>query len=108
MATYKRLGAQAPAATTPATLYQPGGTNQAAVSTVAVCNRGSTDATFRLAHRVGAATLVNADYFAYDATIKANDTKFITVGISANGTDILECYASNGNLSFSAWGVENP
>lgn len=108
MATYKRLGGQAPSAATPTTLYSPGGTTQAVVATIAVCNRSATATTFRLAHKVGGGATVNADYFVYDATIAGNDTQFITVGVSMNGSDILECYATLATVSFSAWGVESP
>lgn len=106
--TYKRLGAQAPAATTPTVLYTPGGTNQAVGSTISVCNRGGTATTFRLAHKPGSSAAVNADYFAYDSPIGANDTKFITVGPTVNGSEVIECYAGNANLTFIMWGVENP
>lgn len=105
---YKSLGQVAPSATTLTTLYTPTAGNAAAISTIAICNRASTSATYRLAHRLAGASISNEMYFAYDAVVDANDTVYVTAGITPNGTDVISVYASNGNLSFNAWGVENP
>jgi hypothetical protein len=104
--TYKVLGQVAPSATTATTLDTVPSATQVIVSTIAVCNRGSSSATYRIAIRPAGATLANEHYIAYDSTITANNSTFITVGITLAATDVITVYASNTNLSFSAFGSE--
>ena len=103
---YKVLGQVAPSATTATTLETvPRGT-QSVVSTIVVCNRGGTSATYRIAVRPAGATLANEHYIAYDTAITANNSTMITIGITLAATDVITVYASNTNLSFSAFGSE--
>jgi hypothetical protein len=104
--TYKVLGQAAPSATTDTTLETVPSATQAVVSTISVCNRAATAATYRIAVRPAGATLANLHYIAYDATIAANDSTFITIGITLAATDVITVYASTANLSFSAFGSE--
>ena len=104
--TYKVLGQVAPSATTATTLDTVPSATQAVVSTIAVCNRAATAATYRIAIRPGGATLANEHYIAYDAPIAANDSTFITVGITLGAADVITVYASTANLSFNAFGSE--
>jgi len=103
---YKVLGQVAPSATTNTTLETVPSATQAIVSTISVCNRAATAATFRIAVRPAGATLANEHYIAYDASIAANDSTFITVGITLATTDVITVYASSANLSFGAFGSE--
>lgn len=103
---YKVLGQVAPSATTNTTLETaPSGTS-VVVSTIAICNRGGTSATYRIAVRPAGATLANEHYIAYDTTITANNSTMITIGITLAATDVITVYSSNTNLSFSAFGSE--
>ncbi len=104
--TYKVLGQVAPSATTNTTLETVPSATQVVVSTIAVCNRGATSATYRIAVRPAGATLANEHYIAYDAPLAANDSTFITIGITLGATDVITVYASSANLSFSAFGSE--
>lgn len=104
--TYKVLGQVAPSATTATTLDTVPSATQCVVSTIAVCNRGGTSATYRIAIRPAGATLANEHYIAYDTAITANNSTFITVGLTLAATDVITVYASNTNLSFSAFGSE--
>ena len=104
--TYKVLGQVAPSATTNTTLETVPSATQAVISTIAVCNRGATAATYRIAVRPGGATLANEHYIAYDSAITANNSTMITIGITLAATDVITVYASNANLSFSAFGSE--
>lgn len=104
--TYKVLGQSAPAATTATTLYTVPSATQTVVSTISICNRSATTATFRIAVRPSGATLANEHYVAYDATIVSNDTKALTIGVTLNATDVVTVYASTANLSFSLFGSE--
>lgn len=104
--TYKVLGQSAPSATTNTDLYTVGAGKSAVVSTIAIANRGGTSATYRVAIRVAGAAIANEDYIAYDATVTANNSTFITVGVTLAATDVITVYASNANLSFNAFGSE--
>jgi hypothetical protein len=104
--TYKTLGQVAPSATTATTLYTVGSGKAAVVATIAVCNRAATGATYRIAIRPAGATLSNEHYIAYDATVAANDSTMLTIGITLAATDVITVYASSANLSFNAFGSE--
>jgi hypothetical protein len=104
--TYKVLGQVAPSATTATTLDTVPSATQCVVSTIVVCNRAATAATYRIAIRPGGATLANEHYIAYDSTVAANDSTMITVGITLGAADVITVYASTANLSFNAFGSE--
>ena len=106
--TYKRLNA---AATTTAgtnnaqTLYTNNGTT-AIVSTIVVCNTSGAAAQYRICVNSGT-SFAAAGYIAYDATVAANDTVYITAGITLDTTNkYLLVSASSTSVSFSAFGAE--
>jgi len=103
---YKVLGQSAPSATTATDVYTVPASTEAVVSTIFLCNRGSTAATYRIAVRPDGATLANQHYLAYDAIILGNDSVAITVGTTMNAADIITVYASTANLSFNVFGSE--
>lgn len=103
---YKVLGQSAPSATTATTLYTVPASTDAVVSTISVCNRAATSGTYRIAIRPAGAALANEHYIAYDSAITANNTTFITVGVTLDATDVITVYASSANMSFSAFGTE--
>lgn len=103
---YKVLGQQAPAATTDVTLYNCPAATQAIVSTLTVCNRSATPATFRVAVRPDGATLANQHYLVFDANLSGGETKAFTLGITMDENDVLTVRGSTANLSFSAFGSE--
>lgn len=103
---YKVLGQSAPSATTATTLYTCPASTQTVISTIAVCNRGASSGTFRIAVRPNGATLTNAHYIAFDAAIAARDTLFITVGATIDAADVIEVFASTADFSFNAFGSE--
>jgi hypothetical protein len=104
--TYKVLGQVAPSATTLTTLDTVPSATSAVVSTIAVCNRAATSATYRIAIRPAGAAVSNEHYIAYDSTVAANDTTMLTIGITLAATDVISVYASTANLSFNAFGSE--
>lgn len=103
---YKVLGQSAPAATTATALYTCPASTQTVISTISVCNRGSSAGTFRISVRPNGATLANQHYIAFDAAIAAKDTIFITVGATIDAADVVEVYASTADFSFNAFGSE--
>ena len=103
---YKVLGQVAPAATTATAIYTVPSATEAVVSSVSVCNRAGTAATFRLAVRPDGATLANQHYLVYDANLDEHDTIIFTIGVTMDATDVLEGYASSGDVTFHAYGSE--
>lgn len=103
----KRLGATVVTANTDTALYTVGASTSAVVSTIHVCNIGSTDRTFRIAHVDGAiGDVANQDYLYYDATIEANKGASFTIGIAMETADTILVRANHAEVVFSCWGVE--
>lgn len=88
------------------TVYTVPSSTSVALSTIAVANRTSSAVTYRLAHSPAGASIANAHYFAYDATIGANDAILLTIGLTAATTDVIRAQAGTANaLSINLWGV---
>lgn len=104
--TYKVLAQSAPSATTNTDVYTVGSGKQATVSTITIANRAASSATYRIAIRVAGTTIANEDYIAYDATVPANDTVALTLGITLGAADVITIYASTANLSVNIFGAE--
>jgi glucose-6-phosphate dehydrogenase assembly protein OpcA len=104
--TYKVLGQSNPAATTATTLYTVPSAKSAVVSTITICNQAATSATYRIAIRPAGAALTASQYIAYDATVTANNSTNITIGVTLATTDIITVYASSATVSFAAFGTE--
>lgn len=103
---YKVLGQIATTATSTATLYTVPAATSAVASTLAVCNLGSVSSTFRVAIQPAGAALANKHYLNFNTSIPANDTIFLTIGLTLATTDVVSVYASTGTLSFSMFGSE--
>jgi len=105
-AAYKVLGQSNPAATTLATLYTVPSATSTIVSTLAVANLSASAITFRVAIRPAGATVANQHYIAFDAAVAANDSVFLTLGVSLAATDVVSVFASSVNVAFSLFGSE--
>jgi hypothetical protein len=103
---YKVLAQSAPAATTNTDIYTVGAGKQAVISTIAVCNRSATAATYRIAIRVAGAAIANEDYIVYDVAVPGADSITLTIGITLGAADVITVYASTANLSFNLFGSE--
>lgn len=103
----KVLGQSNPSATTATTLYTVPSGKQAVVSTLVIANLAATAATYRIAVRVGGATLANSQYVAYDITVGASDSTALTLGMTLAAGDIVTVYASTANVTFTAFGDES-
>jgi len=103
--TYKVLGQTSSSTNTEYTLYTAG-TIGAVVSSIIVCNRGTTVTTFRVSVSVAGAATTTKDYIYYNVPIAGNDTFIATVGITLDNGDVLRIYSANNNLSFQAFGTE--
>lgn len=104
--TYKVLAQSAPSATTNTDVYTVGAGKQAVISTITVCNRAASAATYRIAIRVAGSALSNEEYIVYDTQVPANDTISLTLGVTLGAADVVTVYASTANLSFNLFGTE--
>ena len=104
--TYKVLAQSAPSATTNTDVYTVGAGKQALISTITICNRSSTSATYRIAVRPDGAAIANQHYVAYDVTLTGNDTVALTLGITVDASDVVTVYASTANTTFNIFGAE--
>jgi len=105
--TIKNLGQVAASATTETDLYTVPAETSTVCSSLVVCNRGTSAATFRISHAVGGGNTANKDYLYYNLDIPANDTFIATIGVTMAATDKIKVYASTANLSFNLYGQEN-
>lgn len=97
------LGQAALAAATNTTVYTVPATTFSVVA-LSVLNRGATTVSVRIA-LAAAATPTNAEYIEYDVQIGPNGVLERT-GLMMNAGKLLVCYASNANVSVSAFGIE--
>lgn len=104
--TYKVLAQAAPAATSNTDIYTVGAGKQTVISTLVVCNRAATAATYRIAIRPDAATLANTHYIAYDVPINGSDSTTLTIGLTLDAADVITVYSSTANFTFSIFGAE--
>ena len=106
MNTYKILGQNSPSATTETDLYTVPPATSAVCSSVSICNRGSSQTTFRVSISQGGVATANKDYLYYDVTLAGNDTFIATIGVTLAATDKIRVYSGSSNLSFQVWGTE--
>jgi len=104
---YKVLAQSNPSATTETNLYTVPSSTSAVVSTLTIANQTGTSATYRIAVRPSAdSTTAAKHWIVYGATVAANDSTMLTLGITMATGDKIQIYASTANLSFSAFGSE--
>lgn len=104
--TYKVLGQVAPAATTLTTLYTVPSSTSSVISTLAICNQGSSSITVRVAIRPAGAAIATQHYIVYDTPVSAYNTLFLTIGVSLATTDVVSVYTNSATASFSLFGTE--
>lgn len=104
--TYKVLAQSAPSATTATDIYTVGSGKQTVISTITVCNRSGSAATFRIAVRPNAATLANEHYVCYGVSVPPSDTIALTLGMTVDAADVITVYASSADLTFNLFGSE--
>jgi hypothetical protein len=104
--TYKVLGQVNPPATTVTPVYTVPSSTSAIISTISVCNQAATPATFRIAVQPAGITIAAKHYINYDTVIAANDTIFLTLGITLATTDVISIYTSSTTVSVSVFGTE--
>lgn len=104
--THKVLGQSNPSATTPTTLYTVPSATSSVVSSLVVSNISNAAVTYRISVRPSGGSQTNAMYLVYDASLPANDTTVLTLGITLAATDVVTVYASTANVAFNLFGCE--
>ena len=102
----KVLGQLNPAASILTTLYTTPGATKTTVSTIFVCNTGTTVAKFRISVAIAAAADAISQYLYRDETLAPNRTFAVTAGITLGTTDIIRVRADTADVVFHAYGVE--
>jgi hypothetical protein len=103
---YKNGQVAAPAAdvTSYATLYTTTSPKTAVISTIVVCNTSASNVLFRigLMGSAGTPAVASGQFIAYDATVAANDTLTLTIGLSMSATQFLRVSAGSTAVNFTA------
>jgi hypothetical protein len=103
---YKIIAQASPAANTDTTLYTVPNATQVAISSITICNRATSTATYRIAMRPNGESIADKHYISYGSTVPANDTIALTLGLTANAEDIITIQASTASVSFGVFGSE--
>jgi hypothetical protein len=106
---YSVLGQVAPSATTETQLYLVPSATSAVVSSIVVTNQAATAATYRIAVVKSGGSVSPAaalSWIVYGATVAANDSTILTIGITMATGDQIRVYASSSTLSFNAFGSQ--
>ena len=104
---HKMLGQAAPAAATDTRLYQAPALTVAIVSSIHVCNTGAADDSIRIfavPAPGGAGAVGNALY--YDLVVPVGNPLVINSVFTLNAQDDLRVRSVNGNVTFTASGLE--
>lgn len=103
---YKNLSVQGTSSVNSYTnLYNTSASSTAVLSTIAICNAASADATYRIGimNSAGSPLLTNGEFIAYGATVAGNDTTFISVGIALGNNKFIRVSSSSASVNFNAF-----
>lgn len=103
---YKVLGQSTPSANTVTTLYTVPSTANTVVSTVAICNQAAANANVSIAICPANTAVTTSQNIVSNALVVANDTVFLTLGVTLATTDTIRVSANVANISFNAFGSE--
>lgn len=104
--TLKILGQAALSATTNTDVYTVPADRSATISTITVCNRHSSQCTFRIQVAIAGAASSTSQYIFYDQLLDAYSTFSITIGITLATTDVVRAYTNGSLVSVNIFGVE--
>lgn len=106
---YKRFGAVTPSATTETTLFQVPSSHEYIIdeSGITVCNRTTSDITFRIARVDSGTTTADEDWVEYDQRVadKSSLSGILPKACFA-ATDSVVVYVSASGISFTAGGLD--
>lgn len=105
MATYKVLGQVMPTSGSLTVLYTAPVGSSSIASSVTVCNQG-TSGLYRIAVQPGSASINPKHYIVYDAALNANDSIFLSIGLTLSSSDVVSVQFNNSSASFNLYGTE--
>ena len=100
------LGQGNPTLATPTLFYTVPALSSTTVSSLVICNRTSSSATFRVSVRKSGDGADDSQYLFYDAPLDANSTLTAVLGLTLAEADAMWVYTSVTGFSFSLYGVE--
>lgn len=101
---YKPSQVQGTASTgTYATLYNTPASTEAIISTIVICNTAGASATYRIGLDTSAGTPGASEWLVYDATVAANDTIALTLGVCLDAGKYIRVSSSANTVTFSAF-----
>jgi len=106
---YKVLGQSSPSSQTYTELYQVPAGKEAVLSTITVCNATASATSYRLgitASATAASAIALSEIIAFNATVPANDTSALTLGITLNDRRKLIGYGNSASVVFGVFGSE--
>jgi hypothetical protein len=92
-----------PAASTPANLYTVPSAKQAVISSLTICNHGTTGAAYSIWIRPLGATASDVHLLAFEINLLQNETAFVTAGIALATTDVITVEADTADVTFMAF-----
>jgi hypothetical protein len=105
---YKILGQSSPTSSLDTNVYTVPSGKEAVISTITVCNVGSTLCTYRIAARSGSEAIQNRHYIVYDAEITTSETIALTFGMTLSENDTITVRSSvSSSLAFNIFGNES-
>ena len=102
----KVLGQLKPSGATQEDLYTVPGETMTTCSTLVCANQTGSGEAVRVSIAVAGATDAVTQYIYYDKTVPANDSLFLTIGITLGDSDVVRVYSASGGISFNLFGVE--
>jgi len=103
----KVLGQIAAAGTTDETLYTTPSLAVTTCSTLVVCNTTGGALTVRVSAAIKDAAAPSAEqYLYYGKSVPANDSLFMTIGMTLSEGDAVNVWTSAAGISFTLFGVE--
>ena len=101
---YKPSQVQGTASTgTYATLYNTPASTEAIISSIVICNTAAASATYRIGLDTAAGTPGASEWLVYDATVAANDSVTLTLGICLDAGKYIRVSSSANTVTFSAF-----
>lgn len=86
-----------------ATLCSTAGGTTAVISSIVICNRSTTAATYRIAITTTAGTPSAGQFLVYDSAIAGNDTVSLSLGITLDASEFIRISSSTNTLDFTAF-----
>jgi hypothetical protein len=103
---YKVLGQSAPAANTATTLYTVPSGNSAVCSSITISNGSGANTNVSVQVAVANAASAANQYIVQNNNLVANDTLFLTLGVTLAATDVVRVTATGANVAFNLFGSE--